>query len=127
MSEIPPRLSQAVCEVKALRHACPVCHAPAGKRCTRILLLPGRVFIRLRRRHPHAGRTALVFPVWRKGSKDPGAGSPLRHPRAKALLLLADASPDVMRASLLALADRDPVPVLAALCNAIEAEEENCQ
>lgn len=64
------------------------------------------------------------FPVWRKGGKAPDAGTPLRHPRAKALLLLEGASPEVMRAALLALTDRDPLPVLTALCDAIEAAEE---
>jgi hypothetical protein len=111
-------------EVKSLRHACPLCHAPAGKRCHRVVLLPGTFFIRRRLRHPHEQRTALVLPVWRKGDKDPVAGSPLRHPRAKALLLLSGASPDVMTAALLALTDRDPLPVLTALADAIEAQEE---
>ncbi len=118
------QLSQAIREVKSLRHACPLCHAPAGKRCSNVITLPGTFFIRLRLRHPHAERAALVFPVWRKGDKDPGAGNPLRHPRAKALLLLSGASPDVMTAALLALTDRDPLPVLTALADAIEAQEE---
>lgn len=113
-------LMMSIADAKALRHACPACHAPAGKRCYSVIMLPGALFIRWRLRHPHKERAALVFPVWRKGDKAPDAGNPLRHPRAKALLLLRDASPEVMRATLLALTDRDPVPVLTALCDVIE-------
>lgn len=105
-------------EQAALRHACPACTAEAGMPCTS---LAGGFDCVLK--HPHAERTALVFPVWRKDDKAPDAGNPLRHPRAKALLLARDASPEVMRAALLALTDRDPLPVLTALADAIEAEE----
>lgn len=86
----------------------------------------------IRRRHErlHAeeqqfrGRQDNRFPTWRKSDRDPEAGRPLRHPRDKALLLLGDASPDVMRAALTALVSRDPLPVLGALADAIEAAEE---
>lgn len=105
-------------EHAALRHACPACIAEAGMPCTS---LRGGFDCVLG--HPHKERTALVFPVWRKGDKPADAGNPLRHPRAKVLLLLEDASPDVMRGTLLALADRDPVPVLAALCDVIDVRE----
>lgn len=67
------------------------------------------------------------FPTWRKSDRSPEAGRPLRHPRDKALLLLGDASPEVMRAALTTLVARDPVPVLGALADAIEAHEEEAQ
>jgi hypothetical protein len=63
-------------------------------------------------------------PAWRKSGRDASAGRPLRHPRAKAQLLLGDASPQVMRAALEALTALYPLPVLAALADAIEAQEE---
>lgn len=63
------------------------------------------------------------FPTWRKADRSPESGRPLRHPRDKALLLLANASPEIMRAALTALVNRDPLPVLGALADAIEVAE----
>lgn len=103
-------------ERAALRHACPRCWAHVAQPCLDMRSWGGKAPVQ----HPHAERAALVFPVWRKGDKAPDAGNPLRHPRAKALLLLRDASPEIMRAVLLALADRDPMTVLTALCDVIE-------
>jgi hypothetical protein len=64
------------------------------------------------------------FPVWVKGEKDPEAGKPLRHPRNKALLLLDSATADDLRNALRVLIDRDPLPVLTALADAIDARED---
>lgn len=69
------------------------------------------------------GKPVNQAPAWRKGDKDPERGNPVRHPRNKALLLLKDASPEVMRSALLALIDRDPLPVLTALAGATEVAE----
>ncbi len=71
-----------------------------------------------------ANRERMSPPVWRKSDRAPDAGTPGRHTRARALLLAEDASPDAMRAALTALIKRDPLPVLTALADAIEREEE---
>lgn len=119
------RMARAVLEVRSLRHACPRCRAVAGQKCMRYTRI-GRKHRRylLALRHPHAERTALVFPVWRKGDKDPEARNPLRHPRRKALLLLDSATGDDLRNALRVLIDRDPLPVLTALADVIAIRED---
>jgi hypothetical protein len=59
---------------------------------------------------------------WKKGDQAPGKGTPFRHTRDRALLLLEGASEAQLRKALKALVTTHPGQVLDALCTATDPD-----